>query len=301
MAVDFENRVALVTGAGNGLGRSYAHELARLGARVVVNDYGGSRDGLGGSASAAETVADEICANGGEAIADHGDVRDFGQCRAMVAAAVAKWGRLDILINSAGILRDSSFGKLTPDNWKAVVGVHLDGSAYCSLAAWDQMKSQGYGRILMTTSVSGLYGNFGQANYGAAKMGVVGLMNPLAIEGAKYDIRVNCISPTAATRMTEDILTPDMLDRLNVENVTPAALYLVSESCPNRLVMFAGAGYFSVLEIRESKGMYLREDQRSPDVIAEHFEEIADMAQASVYGQGSEHVAKILTASAARK
>ena len=206
MTISFEGQVAIVTGSGNGLGKSHAMELARRGAKVVVNDFGGARDGTGGSLSPAEEVVKEIEAAGGEAMANGANVANFDDCQKMVADAVAKWGRVDILINNAGILRDKSFGKMEVDEWNAVVNVHLNGSANCALAVWNQMKEQGYGRILMTTSTSGVYGNFGQANYGAAKMGVVGLMNTLCIEGAKNDIRINCVSPTAATRMTEDIM-----------------------------------------------------------------------------------------------
>ena len=277
MTIRFDGRVAIVTGAGNGLGRSHALELARRGARVVVNDFGGARDGSGGSLSPAEAVVEEIRRDGGEAIADGANVTNAGDCEAMVAEALRKWKRVDILINNAGILRDRSFAKMTPQEWQAVVDVHLTGSANCTLAAWNPMREQNYGRIVMTTSTSGLYGNFGQANYGAAKMGLVGLMNTLVIEGAKYDIRVNCLAPTAATRMTEDILTPEMLDMLKPEFVTPAAVFLVSEDAPNRTVLLAGAGHFATLEIRESRGVHLSPEIRDADHVAEQFEVIASM------------------------
>ncbi len=214
----------------------------------------------------------------------------------MAQAALARWGRIDILINNAGILRDRSFGKMTADDWKAVVDVHLNGSANCSLAVWNAMKEQGYGRILMTTSTSGLYGNFGQTNYGAAKMGVIGLMNTLVIEGAKNGILVNCVAPTAATRMTEDILTPEMLEALKPEFVTPAALFLVSKDSPNRTVLLAGAGYFAKVEIRESEGLYLPPQVRTPEEIAARYDKISDMSAASVYSEGREHVVKIVSA-----
>ena len=206
MTIRFDGRVAIVTGAGNGLGRAHALELARRGAKVVVNDFGGARDGTGGSLTPAEEVVEEIRAMKGEAFADGANVADAEQCAEMVAEAMRKWGRVDILINNAGILRDKSFAKMTAEDWHAVIDVHLNGSAHCTLAVWPHMREQNYGRVVMTTSTSGIYGNFGQANYGAAKMGVIGLMNTLAIEGAKYGINVNCLSPTAATRMTEDIL-----------------------------------------------------------------------------------------------
>ena len=295
MRIDFEKRVAIVTGAGNGLGREHALELARRGAMVVVNDFGGARDGTGGSLSPAQRVVEEIEKLGGAAIANDANVTRPEDCRAMVEQAVGEWGRVDVLINNAGILRDKSFGKMSSEDWRAVIDVHLNGSANCSMAVWNQMKDQGYGRILMTSSTSGVYGNFGQSNYGAAKMGAVGLMNTLVIEGGKNDIRVNCLAPTAATRMTEDVLTPEMLEQLRPEYVTPAALYLVSENSPNRTVMFAGAGHYSTLEIRESDGLFLPENERNVEGIAKHFEEISDMSKATIYTVGRDHVIKILS------
>lgn len=301
MTIGFEGKVAIVTGAGNGLGRSHALELARRGAKIVVNDFGGARDGTGGSVSPAQSVVDEITSEGGHAIANDANVTNIDECRAMADRAIGEWGRIDILINNAGILRDKSFSKMPAEDWRAVVDVHLNGSANCSLAVWNQMKEQNYGRILMTVSTSGIYGNFGQSNYGAAKMGAIGLMNNLVIEGGKNDIRVNCIAPTAATRMTEDILTPELLEQLKPEYVTPAALYLVSENAPNRTVLFAGAGYYSKLELRESQGMLLPQAQRSAEGVAAHFEAISDMSNAVSYTEGREHVMKILTAAAQAK
>ena len=301
MTIRFDNRVAIVTGAGNGLGRAHALELAKRGAKVVVNDFGGARDGSGGSQTAAEKVVEEITANGGVAMANAANVADHAQCIAMAEATLSRWGRIDILINNAGILRDKSFAKMPPEDWRAVIDVHLNGSANCTMAVWNAMKEGNYGRILLTTSTSGVYGNFGQSNYGAAKMGLVGLMNTLCIEGAKNNIRVNCISPTAATRMTEDILTPDMLAALNPEFVTPAAAFLVSEDAPNRTVMFAGAGSYSVMEIRESKGMYLPAENRNADAIAASYAAISDMQSADTYTEGREHVTKILTNAAKNK
>lgn len=296
MEIRFDNKVAIVTGAGNGLGRKHALELARRGAKVVVNDFGGRRDGAGGSDTAAEKTAAEIRGNGGEAIANGADVSNYSDCQELIVQAVLKWGRVDILINNAGILRDRSFGKMEQNDWDTVIDVHLNGAAYCSMAVWNQMKEQQYGRILMTTSSSGIYGNFGQSNYGAAKMGVIGLMNTLVVEGAKNGIRINCIAPTAATRMTADILSPEMLEMLKPEYVTPAALYLVSEDCPNRQVIFAGAGHYSVLEIRESAGAHLETDTRTVEGIAAQFKDIANMDNADVFDNGSEHVMKILKA-----
>ena len=206
MTIRFDGQVAIVTGAGNGLGRSHAVELAKLGAKVVVNDFGGARDGTGGSLSPANAVVEEIIAFGGEAIANAANVTDYEQCETMAAETLAKWGRIDILINNAGILRDKSFGKMQTGDWHAVIDVHLNGAANCARAVWNQMKEQNYGRILMTTSSSGIYGNFGQSNYGAAKMAVIGLMNTLCIEGIKNNILINCLAPTAATRMTTDVI-----------------------------------------------------------------------------------------------
>jgi NAD(P)-dependent dehydrogenase (short-subunit alcohol dehydrogenase family) len=298
MTIRFDGQVAIVTGAGNGLGRSHALSLAVRGARVVVNDFGGARDGSGGSSEAAEKVVEEIRASGSDAIANGANVTDFGQCEAMVREAIAKWGRIDVLINNAGILRDKSFGKMSPADWDPVIGVHLNGSANCTMAVWAAMKERGYGRILMTTSTSGLYGNFGQANYGAAKLGVVGLMNTLVIEGAKNGIRINALAPTAATRMTEDILTPEMLAALKPEFVTPAALFLVGPDAPNRTIMFAGAGYYATVEIRESEGLHLPETERTPEGIAARYAEISDMQNSVVFREGREHVVKILSAAA---
>ena len=294
MTIRFEDQVAIVTGAGNGLGKSHALELAKRGAKVVVNDFGGARDGSGGSLNPAEEVVAEIEANGGEAMANGANVADFGDCEKMVADAISKWGRVDVLINNAGILRDKSFGKMETSDWQAVIDVHLTGTGNCSRAVWNQMREQGYGRILMTTSTSGIYGNFGQANYGAAKLGVVGLMNTLCLEGAKYNIHVNCLAPTAATRMTEDVITADVFKQLNPEFVTPAAIYMVSKDGPNRTVMFGGAGTYSVLEIRESGGLHLPEDARNAEGIAENFDKIRDMSNADVFQSGTEHVVKVV-------
>lgn len=294
MTIRFENQVAIVTGAGNGLGRNHAIELAKRGAKVVVNDFGGARDGTGGSLSPAQQVVEEIIAGGGEAMANGANVTDFNQCKSMVAETLAKWGRIDILINNAGILRDKSFGKMEVDDWRAVIDVHLNGSANCTQVVWNQMKQQNYGRILMTTSTSGIYGNFGQSNYGAAKMGVIGLMNTLCLEGAKNNIQINCVAPTAATRMTEGILTEEMLEQLKPEFVTPAALYLVSKDAPNRAVIFAGAGTYCALEIRESAGVHLPLEERTVDGIAANYVAISDMTTSNVFTNGTEHVVKIV-------
>ena len=225
MAIDFKDQVVIVTGGGTGLGRAHALQFAARGAKVVVNDLGGSRDGSGGSAAVAEQVVNEILASGGDAIASGADITRESQTAEMVQAALDKWGRVDVLINNAGILRDKSFAKMSLEEWRVVVDVHLNGTAYCCHAVWSVMQEQGYGRIVMTSSSSGVYGNFGQANYAAAKYGVVGLMNVLAIEGRKYNIHVNSLVPTAATRMTEDVMTQSMLEQLKPEYVSPAVLF----------------------------------------------------------------------------
>ena len=247
MTIRFDGRVAIVTGAGNGLGRAHALGLAARGARVVVNDFGGARDGTGGSLTAAETVVEEIRKAGGEAIADGADVSDFEQVTAMVAKATETWGSVDIMCANAGILRDKSFVKMEVADFAKVIAVHLTGTFYCCKAVWDGMRERNYGRIVLTTSSSGLYGNFGQANYGAAKSGMVGLMNVLAEEGRKYNVRVNTISPTAATRMTEELLPPQALELMKADAITPAVLFLLSEDAPTRTIMGAGAGSFAVI------------------------------------------------------
>lgn len=280
MTIRFDGRVAIVTGAGNGLGRAHALGLAARGAKVVVNDFGGARDGTGGSMTAAETVVEEIRKAGGIAIADGADVSNFEQVKAMVDKATAEWGAVDILCANAGILRDKSFAKMELADFAKVLDVHLVGSFYCCKAVWDGMRERNYGRIVLTTSSSGMYGNFGQANYGAAKAGMIGLMNVLAAEGRKTDIRVNTISPTAATRMTEELLPPQALALMKPDAITPAVLYLLSQDAPTRTIMGAGAGSFAVVKLLESEGLNLPEDQWTPDAIAAHFAEISDMSKA---------------------
>ncbi len=301
MTIRFDDQVAIVTGAGNGLGKSHALELAKLGAKVVVNDFGGARDGSGGSSEAAEQVVAEIKAAGGDAIANGADVSNVPQVEAMVKEVMDTWGRIDVLINNAGILRDKSFVKMTQDDWDKVVAVHLTGSQICSKAVWPIMREQGYGRIVMTTSTSGLYGNFGQANYGAAKTAVAGLMNTLCLEGEKYNIKVNCIAPTAATRMTEDLMPPEVLAMLEPKEITPAVLFLASTEAPTHRILLAGAGCYAMVRLMESEGVYLSDEERNVDGVAAHFEQIGNMDNASEMMAGGDHVTKILTMAAKAK
>lgn len=292
MSINFSDRVAIVTGAGAGLGKSHALALAARGAKVVVNDLGGARDGTGGSLSAAEQVVEEIVAAGGEAIANGANVAKFEEVEAMVAQANQQWGQVDVLVNNAGILRDKTFAKMALDDFRAVLEVHLMGSVNCTKAVWDPMREQNYGRIVMTTSSSGLYGNFGQSNYGAAKMALVGLMNTLVLEGGKYDIRVNCLSPTAATRMTEDIIPdPKMLDLLTPESVTAGLLTLCHEKAPNKAILCAGAGGYASAHIYETAGVFLPPDQQQPEAVAAHWEAInspQDQAELEFGGKQTE-------------
>ena len=294
MTISFEGRTVIVTGAGNGLGRNHALEFAKRGANVVVNDFGGDRDGTGGSSDAANAVVAEIEQAGGTAMAHGANVTDRDQVADMVAKTLERFGKIDVLINNAGILRDRSFGKMSAEEWDAVVAVHLTGTANCSMAVWNHMKEAGYGLIVHTTSTSGIYGNFGQANYGAAKAGVWGLMNTLHIEGAKSDIRVNCVSPTAATRMTEDLMPAEVLGTLDPKWVTPAVLFLASQDAPSRTVLLAGAGGYTVAKLMEAEGIWLPEADRSPEFIADNWDKIIDMSDAREMMSGSEHVQKIV-------
>ena len=283
MSISFNDQVAIVTGAGGGLGRCYALELAQRGAKVVVNDLGGTMDGTGGSSEAAESVVSEIKAMGGEAIANGGSVSDRAGAQSMVDDAMNAWGRVEVLINNAGILRDKSFSKMTLDDFEMVVNVHLLGAAYCSHAVWPIMREQNYGRILMTTSPSGLYGNFGQTNYGAAKMGQVGLMNSMKIEGAKNNIHTNSIAPVAATRMTENLMPEEVLEKLGPELVTPAAIFLVSEDAPNGVILQAQGGQYSLAAVVENSGVNLGVEATADDVAAS-YEAIVDMAEVKTRG-----------------
>jgi Dehydrogenases with different specificities (related to short-chain alcohol dehydrogenases) len=272
-----EGRVAIVTGAGGGLGRQHALYLARQGARVVVNDV---------DQSAADAVAAEIAAASGQAIGVAASVTDEAAVAAMVERTLKTWSRIDILINNAGILRDKSFAKMDLADFRLVVDVHLMGAAICSKAVWEVMRSQNYGRIVMTTSSSGLYGNFGQANYGAAKMALVGLMQTLAIEGEKYGIRVNCLAPTAATRMTEGVLSDDSLERLDPALVSPALLPLVIDEAPTRTIVCAGAGHFAQAQVTLTPGAYIGGGADAGERLLEAWDRVADPTGAIVPAYG---------------
>lgn len=274
--ISFEGRVAIVTGAGTGLGRSHALGLAQRGAKVVVNDLGVSRDGTGSSSEAAEAVVAEIKAMGGDAMAHGCDVSDEAGVKDMVAQAMDAWGRVDIAVNNAGILRDKTFAKMEMADFRKVVDVHLIGSANVAHACWPIMREQKYGRIVFTASGSGLYGNFGQSNYGAAKAAMMGLMNVLHLEGARDNIRVNTLAPTAATRMTEELLPPEAAALLAPETITPGLLYLVSEDAPSRFIMAAGAGSFAQTRVYETQGITLLDGDNAPEAIAARFADLND-------------------------
>ncbi len=274
MTIRFDNRVAIVTGAGTGLGRAHALGLAERGARVVINDLGAATDGSGASESAAQSVVDEIRAAGGQAMAHGADVSDPDGVADMVTQTLSQWGRIDIVVNNAGILRDKTFSKMTLDDFRRVVDVHLMGSATVTHACWPVMREQGYGRVVLTSSGSGLYGNFGQSNYGAAKAAMMGLMNVLHMEGARDNIRVNVLAPTAATRMTEALIPADALELMAPETITPGLLYLVSEDAPSRVMLGAGAGCFAQTRVYETQGITLQGDDLTPEQVAARFADI---------------------------
>src|SRR3984957_5969204 len=296
MTIQFHGRVAIVTGAGSGLGRSHALALATRGAKVVVNDLGRN----GAPSENALRVAEEIRAGGGTAIADSADVADFEQVSAMVARAEKDWGRVDILVNNAGVLRDKTFAKMDMADFEFVLRVHLIGSANCTKAVWAGMRERNYGRIVLTSSASGIYGNFGQANYGAAKAGMIGLMNVLHLEGAKNDIRVNVLAPTARTGMTEGLLSPVAAELMTPESVTPGVLFLVSEDAPSRIILGAGAGVFAVTHIGETPGIYLDESERTPETIAARFAEISDARTAEPLRDALSQTYKFVAAAKAK-
>ena len=292
--IRFDNRVAIVTGAGGGLGRCHALELARRGAKVVINDLGGALDGSGGNSEAAEAVVAEIKAMGGEAIANGSSVNDEAGVQKMIDDTMAAFGRIDILICNAGILRDKSFSKMTNADIDLVLDVHLRGTFKPIKAVWDIMKEQGYGRVVVTTSSTGLYGNFGQANYGGGKLGVVGIMNTLKIEGAKYDIRVNALCPIAGTRMTEGLMPDEMFDQLKPEYVTPGVMNLVKEDAPTGMILSAGAGAFSMAQIVETRGAFVAQGEAlTAEAVAAKWDEITDTSEQTAFKAGNEHGANM--------
>ena len=289
MSLDFKDKVAIVTGSGNGIGKGYALELAKRGAKVVVNDLGGTVDGSGGSLSAADAVVQEIEAAGGEAMANGANVAKQEDVKAMVEATMEKWGRVDILINNAGILRDKSFGKMEWSDFEAVINVHLLGSALCAHSVFPIMKEQEFGRSVMTSSSSGLFGNFGQTNYAAAKMGVVGLMNTLKLEGAKYNVHTNSIAPTATTRMTEHLFPAEFAEKLDPKYIIPAVIFLASEKAPNGEILEAGGGVVANTYVMETMGKYFGTDENfTAEAVANHWAEIADTTDARRLTQGGE-------------
>jgi len=300
MSIRFDGRVVIVTGAGGGLGRLHALALAARGAAVVVNDLGGTVDGQGGAPTAANAVVDEIRAAGGKAIASAASVTDFAAVQAMVQAALGEWGRVDILVNNAGILRDKSFAKMELDDFRRVLDVHLMGAVHCTKAVWETMREQKYGRIVMTTSSTGLFGNFGQSNYGAAKMALVGLMQTLSLEGAKYDIRVNCLAPTAATRMTAGLMPESVLKQLDPASVTPGLLALVAEDAPTRAILCAGAGGFERAYVTLTEGIHVGHPDDAAEQVAARWDAISDRdgetVPASGAAQGTLEVGKAMRA-----
>ncbi|MEN6637947.1 MAG: SDR family oxidoreductase [Smithella sp.] len=287
--IRFDGRVAIVTGAGGGLGRVYALEFARRGAKVVVNDFGGARDGSGkGAAGPADKVVDEIKALGGEATANYDNVATANGGENIVKTAVDAFGKVDILINNAGILRDKGILKMEPENWQAVLDVHLNGAFNVTRPAFGVMRDNGFGRIVMTTSAAGLYGNFGQTNYSSAKLGLVGFMNTLKLEGAKYNIKVNTVAPIAASRLTEDILPPDLLAKMKPEYVAPIVLYLCSEACEaTGMIYNAGAGFYNRAAIMTSPGIVVGGGKKIPSIedVSANWAKIMDLKGAKEYGQ----------------
>ena len=294
MTINFSGKVAIVTGAGNGLGRSHALALAARGAKVVVNDLGGARDGSGASSAASQEVVQLIEAAGGEAISHGANVANFDEVQDMVNKTIEKWGRVDILVNNAGILRDKSFSKMTLDDFKLVMDVHLMGTVNCTKAVWDIMREQNYGRIVVTTSSSGMYGNFGQSNYGAAKMAVLGLMNTLVLEGAKNNIIVNALAPTAGTRMTEDLIPEEFLKLLTPESVTAGLLTLVDDDAPNRTILCAGAGGYASTQLFETDGVFIPASEQSPEAVRGNWDVVSSTDKQEALPNGPLQTEKFL-------
>ncbi|MEC8414681.1 MAG: SDR family NAD(P)-dependent oxidoreductase [Pseudomonadota bacterium] len=291
MSLDFTGKTVIVTGSGGGLGRSHALEFARRGANVVVNDLGGSVDGSGGSSEAADAVVKTIIDNGGKAISNGASVTDDKGVANMVEQTLSEFGRIDVLVNNAGVLRDKSFSNMSMSDFEFVVDVHLMGTVKTTHAVFPIMKEQNYGRIVVTTSSSGLYGNFGQSNYGSGKMGVVGMMNTLELEGAKYNIHVNALAPVAWTRMTEDLMPPEAEALLTPESVTPAVVFMSSDQAPSGQIICAGAGVFAAAQVVETPGKLLGLNAAAEDVAA-NWEEISDLTEAKPLGMGFEQSAK---------
>jgi len=287
--IRFDGRVAIVTGAGGGLGRVYALEFAKRGAKVVVNDFGGARDGSGlGAAGPADKVVDEIKALGGKATANYDNVATADGGASIVKTAVDVFGKVDILVNNAGILRDKGLLKMEPENWQAVLDVHLNGAFNVTRPAFSVMRDNGFGRIVMTTSAAGLYGNFGQSNYSAAKLGLVGFMNTLKLEGVKYNIKVNTVAPIAASRLTEDILPPDLLAKMNPDYVAPIVLYLGSEECGDTGRIYnCGAGFYNRVAMMTSPGVVVGGGKKIPSLedVSANWAKIMDLKGAKEYGQ----------------
>ena len=295
MTINFNDQVAIVTGAGNGLGRSHALALAERGAKVVVNDLGGARDGTGGGSEAALAVVEQIQASGGEALANGANVANRDEVEQMVQQAMEKWNRVDVLVNNAGILRDKSFAKMDLDDFQLVMDVHLMGSVNCTKAVWNTMREQEYGRIVMTTSSSGMYGNFGQTNYGAAKMALIGFMNTLVLEGKKQNIHINALSPTAGTRMLEDLI-PDkaVMDMMTVESVTAGLLTLCDTDAPNRTILCAGAGGYASTHIYETEGIYLPPNEQTPENVRANMADITNPDGEKIITAGFEQTEKFV-------
>ncbi len=293
MTISFDNKVVIVTGAGGGLGRSHAIEFARRGAKVVVNDLGGEVDGSGSSSEAANKVVKEIADLGGVAIPNGSSVTDDAGVKHMIDQTIEKFGRIDILVNNAGILRDKSFSKMEMEDFTKVTDVHLIGSVKPTKQVWDIMKDQNYGRIIVTTSSTGLYGNFGQANYGAAKLALVGFVNTLKLEGQKYNIHCNILCPVAYTRMTSNLMPPEAEQLLTPSSVTPAVIYLSGENAPNGTILCAGAGVYSVAKILESDGKNLGLKATAED-IEKNWDKISDFSNAKPFNMGGEQTAKVI-------
>jgi NAD(P)-dependent dehydrogenase (short-subunit alcohol dehydrogenase family) len=292
MSIRFDGKVAIVTGAGGGLGRSHALELARRGAKVVVNDLGGARDGTGAHSEAAKAVVEEIKALGGEAIANGSSVTDDAGVANMVKQTMDAFGRIDILINNAGILRDKSFSKMTIEDFQLVVDVHLMGTVKPTKAVWEIMKAQNYGRIVVTASSTGLYGNFGQTNYGAAKLAVVGFINTLKLEGQKNNIHCNALAPVAYTRMTSDLMPPEAEQMLTPDAVSPGVMFLVSENAPTGVILCAGAGVFAATRMEEAEGIFLGREGLTAEKVEENWAKITDFSNATPYFMGGEQTGK---------